>query len=388
MEFTGRREDGKGRRKGRLATFLSSRLPVIVLSSCATLASAGHGDENLPSSGVGPFRPLTDTELSHANVPPYVFSDTAALYREPSVLPLSSDPGAMAVALYVVAHVGGHDAIVRTHADDARSFYGGSADNQDTSHPRHVPPVVLKADQPWEGTDLSGPSALSVGGQVWLYYAAAGGIGLAQSSDGATFTKLSQPVLAPGSGWESTPPRAPSVAVFPDGSWHMLYAAGDSIGEATSDDGKTWTRVGDPVLAPTPAVDPSTLPPGVQPPFDEGQVGDPLLLPRTTIAGRLQVRVLYTGWNAPPGTASRQSAIGLAGRYGDAGPLSRQSAPVYTVALHEAAPALFEWSGGSLLYVQEDDTSISPTTPFTSIAAAFAPVAGTLPPAAPFPDGP
>jgi hypothetical protein len=161
------------------------------------------------------------------------------------------------------------------------------------------------------------------------------------------------------------------------------------IGEATSSDGQTWIRAGsDPVLAPSTPVDPSTLPAGVRPPFDEGEVGDPVLAPRVTVDGRLQVRVLYTGWQEPPGASSRSSAIGFAARYGGSGSLSRQSTPVYTVQMHEAAPALFEWSGGSMLYVQEDDTSLSTSMPFTSIGAAYAPVDKTLPPAEPFPANP
>jgi hypothetical protein len=228
---------------------------------------------------------------------------------------------------------------------------------------------------------------VQVGTQTWLYYGAAGGIGLAQSSDGVTFTKVPGPVLGvdPRVAWESTSPGAPSVAVFPDGSWHMAYSAGVSIGEAVSPDGVSWTRVdADPA---TPPLDP-LLGPGGSGAFDTGQVGDPLLAPRITPAGRLQVRLLYTGWDAPPGTSSRSSAIGFAARYGSSGPLTRAGVPVYTVSLHEAAPALFEWAAGSLLYVHQDDGVLDRTHPFPAIAAAFAPEQGTLPPVGAFPAAP
>jgi hypothetical protein len=246
----------------------------------------------------------------------------------------------------------------------------------------------------WEGGatgNLGGPCALMVTGQLWLYYAASGGIGLAQSSDGLTFMKQSAPVLTPdpGATWETTTPHAPSVAVFPDGSWHMMYGAGVAIGEATSPDGINWTRVDDnPIFVPSPTVDPSTLPAGVPPPFDEGQVDDPMLAPQTTVDGRLQVRVLYTGYGSPPGTTGRASAIGFAARFGDSGLLTSQPDPVYTASLHENAPAFFEWSGGSLLYVSEDNTSLSTTMPFPSIAAGYAPATDTLPAPAPFPSSP
>ena len=364
---------------------------LFVVAACATQGGGSTGVSNVPSAGDGPFRPLVDGELSSASVVPYVFVSSTALYRAPSVVSVSGDPSSAEVWMYAVARQNGADVIVRTHADDARSFYGDVGDNADTSHPHHTAPVVLQADQAWEGTSLAGPSALLTGGQVLVFYAGAGGIGRATSADGLAFTKSSGPVLAPDATatWETTTPHAPSVAIFPDGSWHMLYGAGGGIGEATSADGQTWTRApGNPVLGPSATVDPSTLPTGAQPPFDEGQVDDPVLAPQTTLGGRLQVRVLYTGYGLSVGAAAPSSAIGLAGRYGDAGPLSRQATPAYTVSLHEAAPAFFEYAGGSLLYVQEDDTSVDPTKPFTGIAAGYAPIAGMLPPPLPYPDTP
>jgi hypothetical protein len=159
---------------------------------------------------------------------------------------------------------------------------------------------------------------------------------------------------------------------MPDGSWRMFYGAGAAIGEARSDDGLSWTRVdGDPR---TTAIDP-VLSPGSS--FDRGQVDDPVVLPRVTAAGRLQVRVLYTGYDTPPGTPSRGSSIGFAARYGDAGPLSRQATPVYAVGLHEAAPALFEYAAESLLYVHQDETAQDRANPYVAIAAAVAPETST-----------
>jgi hypothetical protein len=378
----------------------SLRLPCVLavsLFSCATLGGESNNGINLPSAGVGPFRPLKDGELALSAVVPYVFDDAAGAagpeYREPSVVGSSDDPASAAVWMYAVATVGGAPVIVRTRADDARSFFADSTDK--ASSPQHAPQVVVSADQPWEGGTVAGPCAVRSGGQLWLFYGTAGGIALATSSDGLNgFTKkgvvLPVAVGTAGSSWETTPPRAPGVSVFPDGTWHMLYAAGASIGEATSPDGVTWTRSGaDPVLRPSDPVDPSTLPEGVKPPFDEGSVDDPVLAPQTTVDGRFQVRVLYTGYREPPGgTAQRDSAIGLAGRWETDGPLSKQALPVYTAQLHETAPAFFEYAGRSLLYVGEDDTSLDPTKPFPGIAAAYSPASDTLPPPLPFPTSP
>jgi hypothetical protein len=359
-------------------------------AACGTLASPPGSGENLPSSGVGPFRPLARSEMPPFAAPPFVLDDSGSQFREPSVVAANGDgngPGAgePAVLLYAVARVGGRDVIVRTRAGDARSFYGSAADNETGAHPAHSPAVVLAPDGAWEGGDLSGPSALRVGSRVWLYYAGAGGIGLATSDDGLTFVKTGQPVLGPDArvAWETTPPHAPSVARMPDGSWRMFYGAGRSIGEAASTDGVAWTRID--AQPQTSELDP-VLSTGAS--FDSGQVDDPVVLPRVTPAGRLQVRMLYTGYDAPPGggsqSAPRSSAIGFAARYGEAGPFARQAVPVYSAGAHDAAPAWFEYARGSILYVQQDETALDPSNPYTAIAAGVAPESTQLSAAGPF----
>ena len=89
-------------------------------------------------------------------------------------------------------------------------------------------------------------------------------------------------------------PSEPSVALFPDGTWHMFYAAGVSIGEATSSDGATWTRVGgNPVFSPAPPATAAEIDAGTGA-FDTGQVADPCLLPRLDPAGKVrQIPISY-----------------------------------------------------------------------------------------------
>ena len=172
----------------------------------------------------------------------------------------------------------------------------------------------------------------------------------------------------------------------------MLYASGASIGEAASDDGLTWTRRDgdpstpqiDPVLSPSV---PAALLAGEKPPFDMGQVTDPLLLPRVTPGGRLQIRVLYTGYDMAPGRTARSSAIGFAARYGDDGVLTRNPLPVFSVNSHEMAPALFEWAAGSMLYVSLERQGGGAST-YPAIAAAFAPATLTLSVPRSYADGP
>jgi hypothetical protein len=342
--------------------------------------------------------------MAAGDLAPFVFLGEAAQYREPSAIAASDDTSSPSVILFAVASTSSGDVIVRTRADDGRSFYGDSVDQQ--NHPGHRPPVVLRASQAWEGgegSSLSGPSALRVGSEFRLYYAAAGGIGLAKSTDGGlTFQAQPQPVLAPDhtAGWEFTPPRAPTVAQLPDGSFDMLYASGDAIGEAVSADGETgWRRVDgdpttpatlDPVLVASAYVDPSTLPTGVPPPFDEGAVDDPLLVPGVDVAGKLVVRVLYTGYSAPIGAASRVSAIGVAARYDTSDRrFTKQANPVYSVQSGEAAPALLQFGGDqALLYVHQLNSTLDMAHPFLAIAAAYAPATGMMGAPGSFPTSP
>ncbi len=345
---------------------------LLLLAACATTGAEGQGDRNLPTAGVGPFRKLGPEEMK--GLAPFVFEDPKALYREPAVL-RDGD----ATLLFAVARVSEKDVIVRTRALDERTFFGTS------SHFGRKPLVVLEPDAPWEQA-LSGPSLVRLGSEVLLFYAGSEGIGLARSADGGiTFRKEPGPVLARDAregSWEATAPRAPSVYVLPDGRLRMLYAAGAAIGEAESRDGVQWSRITtSPVLGPAARNTASPEQPNEREPFDTASVGDPCVVTRTTPAGRLHVRVLYTGTDANGATA-----IGFAARYGESGPLVRQPLPVYSVGQKEAAPALLELGDSSYLYVQQDRRDGQST--FVAIAEAFAPANVTLPPPEDYPDAP
>ncbi len=336
---------------------------LLLVGACASLASPGGGDVDLPAAGVGPFRKLDGDET--LGVAPFVLDDKTKRWRDPAVLPVDPVAGGPAVLLYAAGTMGGRDVIVRTRADDGRSFFGATVGAS--------PVVVLRADADAEA--MRAPSVARVGGAILLYWADGAGVRVAVSADGLGFAKRAGYALAAAAGpsWERTPPAAPSVAVYPDGRVRMIYEAGGALGEAESADGLGFTRKGDgPVLAPSPTPDPASLAPGQKPPFDGAKVGDPCLVPRVTPAGRLHVRVLYTGTDGAGVTS-----IGFAARYGDAGPLSRQSQPVYAIGKGEHAPALSEWPGGALLYVAQAQTKAGDT--YDALAAAFAPANLRLP---------
>jgi hypothetical protein len=195
----------------------------VAAAGCATLPEPAAGGDNLPNAGAGPFRPLVMGELSTSSTlnltPPYGLDDLTYYGRDIAVLRVG-DGDSMEVVGYVAAAAGmlpppttPTSTIVRYGALDGRSFDYVNAK------------VVLSADAPWEGGLMGSPAALRVGGTVLLWYAAAGGIGLAKSSDDTSFTKVRGPVLAPASGtWErGSVPASPGVVQLDDGSFSMFY---------------------------------------------------------------------------------------------------------------------------------------------------------------------
>ena len=224
----------------------------LLLVGCSTLAEhpPDAGDRHTPNARLGPFRELLQSELGQSRLAPTVLSDDSALLRAATVLSAGDDAPPLASWAYAARiDPQGADAadptvpttqLVRIEARDGRSFSRRQT-------------LVLSASLPWEAGVLAQPSALWVEGQVWLYYAAAGGIGLARG-DGEVFTRYGAgPVLAPvAAGWEQgRVPHSPSVLRRGAGDWVMFYAlsrdaaaGGAAIGEAVSEDGLRWTRVG------------------------------------------------------------------------------------------------------------------------------------------------
>lgn len=264
------------------------------VTACGVKAPPSGGDENLPNANAGPFRVLRQGEM-----PPqdriFPFAIRRKGTRNPSALDADGRPDTHAVWLYVASSEGiepGEPPVVilRYDAADARSF-----------DPREADATVLVASEAWEGGVVDAPSVLRVGDEIRMYYAAAGGIGLASSLDGSVFTKHPVPVLeAAGQGWDrGVVPSDPSVVRMDDGTFRMFYEAGPGIGEARSNDGVVWERVSDePALWPVPAPDfPTPEEDTVYEPFDDVTVGDPHAVLDTSALGRRILRVYYTGSN-------------------------------------------------------------------------------------------
>ena len=316
------------------------RLALVALVACGTSNDEGAVSLDVPSANMGPFRALQNKELK--GTAPFVLDDSRAQYTDAAAL-----ADGTGVILYAVS--GGK--IVRTRALDGRTFYG-------IGQPGKSPPVVLSPDQPWEGGALAGPFAFRPTEDpavVWLFYAGGDSVGLARSTDGGrTFAKASAPLI-------TGDVRSPTVFALPSGALAMLFTTRAGIEEARSaDGGQTWTRLPGLVLGASRGA-------GA---FDAVAVADPVAATRGTPAGRFHVRVLYTGTNEAGATA-----IGFAARYGEDGPLTRNSLPAFPSGAQPAYAPPF-------LYVTQTRVS------YPAIAAALEPLDATLPAPSDYPAGP
>lgn len=336
------------------------------LAACATLADAATGDQDLPNAGAGPFRELRKGELGLSLVAPNAVDDQVTLLRDASVIDLDGDPSTFEVAGFFAASINGAEideapiTIRRTTATDGRSF-----DRKTT--------MVLEASLGWEQGTVGAPSALIFGGEVLLYYAAAGGIGLAKSQDGLMFTKEPGPVLeAPPQGWDAgATPASPSVIALPSGELAMFYevsiATGRAIGEARSADGIVWARVGDaPALERGPAGDEA---------YDDAGVGAPCVVLAETALGRPLARLYYSAESS-----AGEHTIGLAARLLD-GAFERGVAPVLGAGSSRAPrePSVLPFGDFVLLFATQHRSG---TNESPAVAAAVAPAQATLPPVA------
>ena len=351
------------------------------LGACATLGQGSGGDENLPNAEAGPFRKIVKEELGNLRSAPNAIDDGRENARDPAIVDRDGDPSTLAIWGYFAATVapGGEDAdpaappnaIVRYGAVDGRSF------DRDRV-------LVLEPELAWEGGTGGAPAVLREGSEVWLYYASAGGIGRARSSDGAAFTRDPEPVLAPSpAGWDAGQvPASPAVVRLWDGSLRMFYAVAgqggaSSIGEASSSDGAAFTRVGaGPALAPSA---PGFAPDAGDEPYDSLAVGSPYALLATSPQDERILRVYY-------GATDRlgNTVVGLAARFGTDGPLERAVAPVFgageSLGPHE--PCVVPFEEFSLLFAPQRAGRTAGKA-YPAIAAGVAPAKATLPPPEP-----
>lgn len=112
--------------------------------------------------------------------------------------------------------------------------------------------VVLRSDLPWESSLLQDPCVVhDVGGgpRFKLWYGSVHAVGYATSDDGRTWRKAGEPLLSPQLPTERAALNQPSV-VFHDGTWHMTYFGQGEDGTGrihyatAAEPGGPWTRRG------------------------------------------------------------------------------------------------------------------------------------------------
>ncbi len=259
---------------------------LLVACGCATLADGEPGLDNAPSARAGPFRLFRLGELGQDRVAPFAMDDQDQRLRDASLVDADGDPTTYEVEGYFAGAASGAEAtapttrIVRVLAADGRSFERASE-------------VVLEASLAWEGGTIGSPSVILESERRRLYYAGAGGIGLAESEAGAPFVAREVPIIdATAIPWADGPPRSPGVARLPNNEYVMFFEAdrggAPAIGRAESDDGVVWfVDTTGPVI--------QRGPPGS---LDERYVGTPQPAVGTSAEGRDILYVYYAARGA------------------------------------------------------------------------------------------
>lgn len=258
------------------------------VTACSTIGDPGSTPEAYPHGGTGQFRQLERDEVGIADgrllalqdvavgaamvAGEHLFYASAPLLETPPEVPMDHPAGEVYWDAFEAR------AIHRSAPRDDRGYRSG--------------PTVLSASESWEGADVFDPWVVIDEGRARMYYAAEGGIGVAEApSVGGAFSRVgSGPILeADGS---SAAPRRPSVVRGVDGAWWMYFDDAGAIGVARSEDGLAFERVdGDPS---TEALDPIVIT-GADLGEDgtEVSVGMPGAAALDTATGRRLVRVYY-----------------------------------------------------------------------------------------------
>lgn len=223
---------------------------------CSTIGDPGGMPEGLPHGGTGQFRPLDEDEVGirspvtgramvlsdhalGAATPvglDFLFYAAAPLMEEPPEFPMDFPQGE-----------------VYWPAFEPRRIHRGTPLTSDDDEEQHIlsgfvrGDVVLDATEGWEGDEVFDPwPVVTDEGTARLYYAAAGGIGVAEASaiDGS-FSKVDGPIVGE---IDAKVPRRPSVVPGIDGGWLMYFSLDDGIRVARSDDGVSFELLDPPTF--------------------------------------------------------------------------------------------------------------------------------------------
>lgn len=188
------------------------------------------GRVDLPRTGAGPFARLTPDGTTPADEP-WLLVDPILEVTEPALAPRPGGGWRVWVTRESAELPAGDTAIW-----SAELAALGDA-------PTFAP--ALAPSLPWEGDRVGAPAVIALPDRLVMYYAAAGGIGRATSTDGTIWQKDAAPVL--------TDAASPGAA-FDGREWLVAFTRpgdpGAGIHLARSSDGTTFTVDDEPVLTP------------------------------------------------------------------------------------------------------------------------------------------
>lgn len=219
----------------------------LIAPACSTIGDPGGMPEALPHGGTGAFRVLEAPEETGLRGTPgaalLLLEDAfvGAMVQGDFVFFTSAPPVEEPLPMVPEDHPAGE---IFWPAFEARRIHRG-ARRDDGFGAFDGGGAILTAEAAWEGEEVFDPWVVEDGGVARLYYAADGGIGVAEapSLDGA-FTRVGDgPVLGPEAAATGAPTR-PSVVRGPEGDWLMYYDAGGEIRVARSSDGLAFTPLG------------------------------------------------------------------------------------------------------------------------------------------------
>lgn len=227
---------------------------LLVLLGCATLGNEAPFPAPVQTSGAGPFRRLDRYETGFPGSPQgravMIDGATTGGMFVPGFLfyvqaPPKSDPPERDPAL-------APDAVDWDQFEPRRILRAPSR-LADLGHDPGA--EVLGPSESWEGGGVFDPwVVVDESGRARLYYAADGGVGLAEASavEGA-FTRVAGPLLEDA--------RSPSVVPDPAGGWLMYFESDEGIGLARSADGRSFTveTRALTLTAPTPPTEPADV---------------------------------------------------------------------------------------------------------------------------------